>query len=65
MLFRSLNFMTGNWFSFNEKKIYVTRSGYTVSGSNGGVDRTASVSGEVLSFLSTGIDTRVYFIKNF
>ena len=24
-----LNFMTGNWFSFNEDKIYVTRSGYT------------------------------------
>ena len=24
-----LNFMTGNWFSFNEEKIYVTRSGYT------------------------------------
>ncbi len=40
-------------------------AGYTVSGSNVGVDRTASVSGEVLSFLSTGIDTRVYFIKNF
>ena len=40
-------------------------AGYTVSGSNVGVDRTASVRGEVLSFLSTGIDTRVYFIKNF
>jgi len=24
-----LNFMTGNWFSLNEEKIYVTRSGYT------------------------------------
>ena len=24
-----------------------------------------TVSGEVLNFLSTGIDTRVYFIKNF
>tara|TARA_Y100000287_G_scaffold109249_1_gene87642 strand:- start:131 stop:1234 length:1104 start_codon:yes stop_codon:yes gene_type:complete len=24
-----LNFMTGNWFFFNEQKIYVTRSGYT------------------------------------
>ena len=24
-----LSFMTGNWFSFNEEKIYVTRSGYT------------------------------------
>jgi len=29
------------------------------------VNETATVSGEVLSFLSTGIDTRVYFIKNF
>ena len=24
-----LSFMTGNWFSFSEQKIYVTRSGYT------------------------------------
>ena len=24
-----LNFMSGNWFSFNEQKIYITRSGYT------------------------------------
>ena len=40
-------------------------AGYTVSGSNVGVNETANVSGEVLSFLSTGIDTRVYFIKNF
>tara|TARA_B100000287_G_scaffold61676_1_gene53853 strand:+ start:394 stop:945 length:552 start_codon:yes stop_codon:yes gene_type:complete len=40
-------------------------AGYTVSGANVGVNKTASVSGEVLSFLSTGIDTRVYFIKNF
>ena len=40
-------------------------AGYTVSGSNVGVNETAAVSGEVLSFLSTGIDTRVYFIKNF
>ena len=39
--------------------------GYAVSGNNVGVNRTAKVSGEVLSFLSTGIDTRVYFIKNF
>ena len=30
-----------------------------------GVNEKATVSGEVLSFLSTGIDTRVYFIKNF
>jgi len=40
-------------------------AGYTVSGNNVGVDKKATVSGEVLSFLSTGIDTRVYFIKNF
>jgi len=40
-------------------------AGYTVSGSNVGINETANVSGEVLSFLSTGIDTRVYFIKNF
>ena len=40
-------------------------AGYTVSGSNVGVNKTATISGEVLSFLSTGIDTRVYFIKNF
>jgi len=40
-------------------------TGYVVSGNNVGVDETITVSGEVLSFLSTGIDTRVYFIKNF
>ena len=40
-------------------------AGYAVSGNNVGVNKTATVSGEVLSFLSTGIDTRVYFIKNF
>jgi len=40
-------------------------AGYTVSGNNVGVNKTATVSGEVISFLSTGIDTRVYFIKNF
>ena len=40
-------------------------AGYTVSGNNVGVNKTSNVSGEVLSFLSTGIDTRVYFIKNF
>ena len=32
---------------------------------NVGVDETITVRGEALSFLSTGIDTRVYFIKNF
>ena len=40
-------------------------AGYTVSGTNVGVDETITVTGEVLSFLNTGIDTRVYFIKNF
>jgi len=40
-------------------------AGYTVSGNNVGVNEKATVSGQVLSFLSTGIDTRVYFIKNF
>ena len=40
-------------------------SGFTVSGKNVGINETVTVSGEVLNFLSTGIDTRVYFIKNF
>jgi|TARA_B110000977_G_scaffold157176_1_gene200123 hypothetical protein len=40
-------------------------TGYTVSGNNIGIDETITVTGEALSFLSTGIDTRVYFIKNF
>ena len=40
-------------------------AGFTVSGKNVGVDETITVSGEALSFLSTGIDTRIYFIKNF
>ena len=39
--------------------------GFTVTGSNVGVNETITVSGEVLSFFNTGIDTRVYFIKNF
>ena len=30
-----------------------------------GTIETITVSGEALSFLSTGIDTRVYYIKNF
>jgi hypothetical protein len=38
---------------------------FTVSGDNVGVNESVTVSGEALSFLSTGIDTRVYFIKNF
>ena len=40
-------------------------TGFTVSGNNVGVDEIITVKGEVLNFLSTGIDTRVYFIKNF
>ena len=40
-------------------------AGFVLSGKNVGVDETITVSGEALSFLSTGIDTRVYFIKNF
>ena len=40
-------------------------AGFTVSGDNVGVNESITVIGEALSFLSTGIDTRVYFIKNF
>ena len=40
-------------------------AGFTVSGNNVGINETVIVSGEVLNFLSTGIDSRVYFIKNF
>ena len=40
-------------------------AGFTVSGKNVGVNESITVSGEALSFLSTGIDTRVYYIKNF
>ena len=40
-------------------------AGFVVSGKNVGIDETITVSGEALSFLSTGIDTRVYYIKNF
>ena len=40
-------------------------AGYVLSGSNVGVNETITVSGEALSFFNTGIDTRVYFIKNF
>ena len=45
-----------------KKKCY---AGFTIIGNNVGVDETITISGEALSFLSTGIDTRVYFIKNF
>ena len=40
-------------------------AGFTVSGNNVGVEESITVRGEALSFLSTGIDTRVYYIKNF
>ena len=41
-------------------------AGFVLSGSvDGGKKEKITVSGEVLNFLSTGIDTRVYFIKNF
>jgi len=40
-------------------------AGFVVTGSNVGVNETITVRGEVLSFFNTGIDTRVYFIKNF
>jgi hypothetical protein len=41
-------------------------AGFVLSGSlDSGENEKITVSGEVLNFLSTGIDTRVYFIKNF
>ena len=41
-------------------------AGFVLIGSvNSGTKEEITVSGEVLNFLSTGIDTRVYFIKNF
>ena len=41
-------------------------AGFVLSGSlDNGENEKITVSGEVLNFLSTGIDTRVYFIKNF
>ena len=71
-----LNFRAHEIYTINGNKINETFvkwdkeknrcfAGYIVSGKNVGVDETITVSGEVLSFLSTGIDTRVYFIKNF
>ena len=51
-----------NWDKENNKCI----AGFVLNGSiNGGEKEKITVSGEVLNFLSTGIDTRVYFIKNF
>jgi len=40
-------------------------AGFILSGNNVGLNETITVSGEALSFFNTGIDTRVYFIKNF
>ena len=51
-----------NW----DKKEKKCIAGFVLSGSvNSGEKEKITVSGEVLNFLSTGIDTRVYFIKNF
>ena len=69
--FRAHEIYTINWNKIDEtfvkwdqekNKCY---AGFTVSGDNVGVNESVSVSGEALSFLSTGIDTRVYYIKNF
>ena len=71
-----LNFRAHELYTMNGNKISETFvkwdneknrcfAGFTVSGSNIGINETVTVSGEVLNFLSTGIDTRVYFIKNF
>ena len=71
-----LNFRAHEIYTINGKKIDETfvrwdeeknkcYAGFTVSGDNVGVNESVSVSGEALSFLSTGIDTRVYYIKNF
>ena len=71
-----LNFRAHELYTINGNKIDETFvkwddekskcfAGFTVSGDNVGVDESVTVSGEALSFLSTGIDTRVYFIKNF
>ena len=71
-----LNFRAHELYTINGNKIDETfvkwdeeknkcLAGFTVSGNNVGVDESITISGEALSFLSTGIDTRVYFIKNF
>jgi len=71
-----LNFRAHELYTINGNKIDETFvkwdeeknkcfAGFTVSGNNVGVDESITISGEALSFLSTGIDTRVYFIKNF
>ena len=71
-----LNFRAHELYTMNGNKISETFvkwdneknkcfAGFIVSGKNVGLDETITVSGEALSFLSTGIDTRIYFIKNF
>ena len=71
-----LNFRAHEIYTINGNKISNTLDewkaeknkcfpGFTVSRKNVGVNESITVSGEALSFLSTGIDTRVYFIKNF
>ena len=71
-----LNFRSHEIYTINGNKIDETFvkwdneknkcfAGFTVSGNNVGIDESITVSGEALSFLSTGIDTRVYYIKNF
>ena len=71
-----LNFRAHEIYTINGNKIDETfvkwdeeknkcYAGFTVSGDNVWVNESVSVSGEALSFLSTGIDTRVYYIKNF
>ena len=71
-----INFKANKLYTINGNKINETfvkwdneknkcLAGFTVSGSNIGINETVTVIGEVLNFLSTGIDTRVYFIKNF
>ena len=71
-----LNFRAHELYTMNGNKINETFvkwdkeknkcfGGFVVSGKNVSLDETITVSGEALSFLSTGIDTRVYFIKNF
>ena len=71
-----LNFRAHELYTINGNKIDETFvkwdqekgkcfAGFTVSGNNVGVDESITISGEALSLLSTGIDTRVYFIKNF
>ena len=71
-----LNFRAHKIYTINGNKIEETFvkwakeknqcvAGFTVRGDNVGVNESVTVIGEALSFLSTGIDTRVYYIKNF